>query len=579
MKKIYSIFMAVALFVAGVTMTGCQKDNNDPEQKAEAKTYKMSIKASMGADDQANGQRKVLGLDGNTLNATWAIGEKVTVYNETKGAALGGYLEAQEAGASTTLLGELSGEVETGDLLTLKFCSPNYAAQAGTLDYISANCDYAVAENVEVSSVDGETIYTEQAATFANQQAIVKFTLQDAANSSAISASELVVELAGATYTITPAAAASELFVALPACSAQDIALTATVGTDTYTYEKTGVSFANGQYYPITVKMNKHINYLGTPLTLEATSNGRITITNPKSGMKYSKNGGAKVSLGTSTTNINVVAGDKLQFYGNGTSINNYNGTRIGYGTTAATDYTTATHIIYGNVMSLVDENNYDTNTTLLTNQVFQNLFSTNEFLTDISNLKLPATTLTSQCYRNMFSYCANLTTIPADLLPATNLAAACYDNMFFNSGLQTIPEGLLPTTTLADNCYYAMFSYCANLTTIPADLLPATTLAAGCYRSMFDNCSSLTTSPVLPAPTLVIYCYAYMFRKCTNLKTITCLATNVSNSNCVLSWMSEASSTGTFYKASGMSADTWRNSSIVGLSGVVPSGWTIVNY
>ena len=570
MKKIYSIFMAVALFVAGVTMTGCQKDNNDPEPKAETKTYKMSIKASMGADDQANGPRKVLGLDGNTLNATWAAGEKVTVYNETKGAALGGYLEAQEAGASTTLLGELSGEVETGDLLTLKFCSPNYAAQAGTLDYISANCDYAVAENVEVSSVDGETIYTEQAATFANQQAIVKFTLQDAANDNAISASELVVELAGATYTITPAAAASELFVALPACSAQDIALTATVGTDNYTYGKAGVSFANGQYYPITVKMNKPINYLGTPLTLEATSNGRITITNPKSGMKYSKNGGAKVSLGTSTTNINVVAGDKIQLYGNGTSINNYNGTRIGYGMANSTDYTTATHIIYGNIMSLVDENNYATNTTIPSNAAFNNLFASNARLTDISNLKLPATTLTQQCYSNMFNS-TSLQTVPEDLLPATTLAVRCYIGMFsFCSSLQTVPENLLPATTLASGCYLGMFSQCTSLTNAPA--LPATTLVQGCYTQMFDQCTSLTASPVLPAPALVSDCYSLMFQNCTNLKTITCLATNISAQYCTDGWVKGVSSTGTFYKKSTMSS--WP----ISINGI-PSGWSVVNY
>lgn len=552
MKKIYSIFMAAALLVAGVAMTGCQKDNNDPEQKAEAKTYKMSIKASMGAEDKANGPRKALGLDGNTLNATWAIGEKVTVYNETKGAALEGYLEAQEAGESTTLLGELTGEVETGDVLTLKFCAPNYTAQAGTLDYISANCDYAVAENVEVSAVDGETIYTEQAATFANQQAIVKFTLQDAANSSAISASELVVELAGATYTITPAAAASELFAAIPACTAQNITMTATVGSDTYTYDKTGVSFANGQYYPITVKMTKHVNYLATPLTLEATSNGRIRIQNPKSGMKYSKNGGAKVSLGTSPTDINVVTGDKLQFYGNGTSINNYSGIYIGYGQANTTDYTTATHILYGNVMSLVDENNYATNTTIPSNSAFYNLFEFDARLTDISNLKLPATTLRQECYYQMFFYCTSLQTIPEGLLPATNLALACYGRMF---------------------------GYCSSLQTVPQNLLPAMTLANECYSGMFKSCTSLTASPVLPAPTLVAHCYSYMFEDCSNLETITCLATSIPNTNCVSGWVQNISATGTFYKASGMSAATWRDKSIVNWDGVIPSGWNIVNY
>ena len=146
MRKVFSIFMTVALLVAGVTMTGC-KDNNDPQEPAKVQTYKMSISASKGADDnnQANGPKKVLGLDGNTLNASWAAGERVTVYNATKGADLGGYLEAQSAGANTTLLGDLTGAIEANDVLTLKFLSADYANQEGTLEYISANCDYATA--------------------------------------------------------------------------------------------------------------------------------------------------------------------------------------------------------------------------------------------------------------------------------------------------------------------------------------------------------------------------------------------------------------------------------------------------
>ena len=48
------------------------------------------------------------------------------------------------------------------------------------------------------------------------------------------------------------------LYVAFPAAgSAKTITLTATVGTDTYTYEKSGVTFTNGKYYEITVKMTK----------------------------------------------------------------------------------------------------------------------------------------------------------------------------------------------------------------------------------------------------------------------------------------------------------------------------------
>ena len=57
--------------------------------------------------------------------------------------------------------------------------------------------------------------------------------------------------------TVTPDAAASELTVALrnENAGADTYTLTATVGASTYTFEKSGVTFENGKYYSITVKM------------------------------------------------------------------------------------------------------------------------------------------------------------------------------------------------------------------------------------------------------------------------------------------------------------------------------------
>ena len=57
--------------------------------------------------------------------------------------------------------------------------------------------------------------------------------------------------------TVTPDAAASELTVALrnENAGADTYTLTATVGASTYTFEKIGVTFENGKYYSITVKM------------------------------------------------------------------------------------------------------------------------------------------------------------------------------------------------------------------------------------------------------------------------------------------------------------------------------------
>ena len=111
MKKIYiQLMMLAAMVVAGVAMTSCQKE------EAVTGKFTMSVKATKG-----DGNTKALSLDGSTLNATWAEGERVTVHNDTKNADLEGYLEAQSNGAETTLAGTITGTIETGDVLTLKF--------------------------------------------------------------------------------------------------------------------------------------------------------------------------------------------------------------------------------------------------------------------------------------------------------------------------------------------------------------------------------------------------------------------------------------------------------------------------
>ena len=55
-----------------------------------------------------------------------------------------------------------------------------------------------------------------------------------------------------------------------------------------------------------------------TPLTLEAIAAGTITLTNPWSTLKYKKNGGDFVSVTASANTIAVAAGDKVEFYADG---------------------------------------------------------------------------------------------------------------------------------------------------------------------------------------------------------------------------------------------------------------------
>lgn len=297
MKKFMTnIKMLAALLIAGAAFTACSSDDNDitNEQPVNPiqQTYNMTVTASKGDDATT----RALTLDGSALNASWAVGEQVTVYNVTKGAALGGYLEAKTAGTNTTLKGSLTGTIEDSDELTLTFCSNNLNGQDGTLDYIATNCDYATA--TVTAQVSGSEITSTAAASFTNQNAIVKFTLKDKDTNAELQPSSVTMTIGSIamsigtnftfpTYTYTIPAATyttnggSKLYLALPTLSGIGLTneamtakgvpsdvinnivsymylqITATVGSDTYTYTSSRYPFTIGKYYDITVKMAK----------------------------------------------------------------------------------------------------------------------------------------------------------------------------------------------------------------------------------------------------------------------------------------------------------------------------------
>ena len=519
MKRILStagwLVMAAALTVA--TLTACSSSDeiitDEPQQPEEPATgkYTMTIEASKGGDATT----RALSLEGTTLNATWKKGEKVVVL----GANVAGddveeigTLTAQADGATTTLTGTIDKTPNAGRPIFLSF--PKYpcvyTGQKGTLADISANFDYASSYIARDKwSATNNQITTTSTAEFSNEQAVVRFTLKDKSgnllNASSLTihdergylvqSGELLTGSAGDVI-VTPEDPTSEIWAALNSQNASmNLTLTATVGDNTYTYSKSDVKFKIGEFYDITVKMQP-----STPLTMEATTAGTIVVNNPKSGMQYSLDGGTTKTAMTETTTIeNLKAGDKVQFYGNGTSITKYFGTYIAGGT--------ADVKVYGNIMSLVDETGYATNTTVPATQAFGVLFFGNAHLKDASGLRLPAMTLTTQCYNGMFGKCTGLTTAP--------------------------------------------------------ETLPAMTMVDRCYQSMFQGCTSLTTAPTLPATTLVAGCYGSMFQDCSNLNSVTCLATDISASNCTRDWLTDAGTNATapmLYVDPSMTGASWNN-------------------
>lgn len=133
--------------------------------------------------------------------------------------------------------------------------------------------------------------------------------------------------------------------------------------------------------------------------------------------------------------------------------------------------------------------------------------------------------------------------------------------------------DDFIGKTTLKGNWSFNGLFYAngPRWTDISNLILPATTLTDNCYNNMFLGSSS-TTAPILPATTLTSGCYTNMFYGCSSLNQVTCLATDISASNCLSNWLYGVSANGTFIKNSSML--DWSS----GASGI-PTGWTVQDY
>ena len=288
MKKIFALMMLAAA-VAACTLP----EDLTPDQPETPKTYTMTIQAAKGVDTKA----LYFGDDGK-LNAKWADGEKVAVKEgDTELGTLTAYPDPTDP-AKATLKGSLQTPPSaSGVVLTLEFNSGSgYSGQDGTLSYIENHTDYAIATTEIVIDNENQTV-TGTPTAFENQNAIVKFTLQDKGSSSTVLTPNIFrvsvmysfFELKSYEFTIAPSAYSSEnaLYFALPswatvkekaketlasnplvqyinidndqALESIKLKVTATVSDETYEYTRTdtGYPFEAGKYYDITVNMTK----------------------------------------------------------------------------------------------------------------------------------------------------------------------------------------------------------------------------------------------------------------------------------------------------------------------------------
>lgn len=271
-KTFNDIRVLGALLLAGVTFSACSNDSDEadvqPVSPVASQVYKMTLEATKGSD---NATTRALSEPGDgTLTATWATNEKVYVKKGTEWVE--GCLQPETAGATAELSGEFTNTTfAANEEITLQFPKSgdiSYDGQKGTLSDIAANFDYATA-TATIATVDGDNrISVNGRVSFVSQQAIVKFTLKKGATPIAVNS--LVVTVGSDSYNVTPASATSELYVALPGFSSQSISLKAFGSDDKiYEYSKSGITFDNGKYYTVSVKMTQSTE----DLTLSGTFN------------------------------------------------------------------------------------------------------------------------------------------------------------------------------------------------------------------------------------------------------------------------------------------------------------------
>ena len=261
MKKVFGI---AALLLA---LAACNKVETEftPVEQVEQPSDSKGITITATLAPKTADTKAVADNGDNKITVTWAENEHIAILYDKDGAQVADATITAvngTTGAATISFTVVSGTADNtactlvypysaakDDKSGVKDAATLLSAQDGTLN---ANLDVRVGAGTIQTTTPGLDVTTQPAAQFA----IFKFTVKNADASATIDVKPLIVTIGTQDYTVTPASATSELYVALPAVSGQTVSFSAT-GSDskTYTCAKDGVTFAAAKYYQSTLKM------------------------------------------------------------------------------------------------------------------------------------------------------------------------------------------------------------------------------------------------------------------------------------------------------------------------------------
>jgi len=297
----------------------------------------MQFTATIAAPGSGATTRTAYTESGTDINVTWSVGDEIAlIHNGVKDVAT---VKTVNADGSATITGIITGATNEADVqlyypsalvTSVTNDGPVFdndlwgriSTQDGTLKYIQDNLDFRSAKGQ--LSVNETSATLKEAATMNSMHAIWKLTLQDDAETpAALSAKQVSVQLTADVPILRASTAElttpiSSFYLAMEPFTEAPITIEATVGDDTYKYEKKSVSIASGKYYQSTVTMTKAAAIdLSTLTAAYEAQNGDVltgTLNGETQPYKITIADGATVTLKDVT--INGVSNGSYQFAG-----------------------------------------------------------------------------------------------------------------------------------------------------------------------------------------------------------------------------------------------------------------------
>lgn len=253
MRNTFTYISLAAAIMVAACFTACEKVEVSTGDEVPEEIVTPAITMSVNATKV--GETKALSDDGSAITSTWTQDDEVEVWTSDGTTTKYGTITAQNSGPSTRLSGTLDSTPSDGESLLLKYLSPNYSTQDGTLTgsatSIDKVCDYATA-TVTATVADGSV--TTNDATFTSQQAILKLNLNDGSVDITSDVRQLTVTLGGQTVTVDRTPAAGPVYVAVPAASGS-IVFYAAKGKYLYT-KSVSKTLTAGHLYPVNLSMS-----------------------------------------------------------------------------------------------------------------------------------------------------------------------------------------------------------------------------------------------------------------------------------------------------------------------------------